>query len=498
MGIIVRQSIKGISANYIGSFIGFLTTMFVLTKYLLPEEIGLTQAIFQVALMFANFALMGITASALRFYPYFRNSENKDNGFFFYILLLPTIGLAIFISVYLLLKEPISIFFSANSNLFIDYYHWVIPLICILVYWMTFETYANQKMRIAIPKFVREVLLRIMHLVVYLSYAFKLLTLNEFIACFILVYGITMIAVLFYINRIGDLTFKHDFSFFTKELKKNIAKYTGVLVLGVLGGGILSSLDFFMVNAQLGLNYGGIYTIALYIAVIIEIPSRSITQISAPIAAKSLKDGKLDEANTMYKKVALHQLIAGGLFFILIWINIDNIFAILPNGHIYSAGKWVVFFLALSRFIYITLNFGTILISFTKYYYWTLPFTLFTTIIGIIANLLLIPRYGITGAAIATLITYIISYTAMQCIVVTKIKGNPFSINMFKFILLLCSAFILNYFLPIWSDNPIIDGIYRTVIIGIFTLFILYKLKLSEEISLLISSVTNKMKINNK
>ena len=496
MGIIVRQSIKGISANYIGTFIGFLTTMFVLTKYLLPEEIGLTQAIFQAALIFANFALMGITASALRFFPYFQNSENKDNGFFFYLLLLPTIGLIVFISAYLLLKEPISAFFSTNSSLFIDYYHWVIPLICIIVYWITFETYANQKMRIAIPKFIREILVRVMLLVVYLSYAFKLLTINEFIACFILVYGIAMILVFFYINRIGDLSLKHNFSFFTKELKNNILKYTGFLVLGVLGGGLLSQLDFFMVSSKLGLDYGGIYTIALYIAVIIEIPSRSITQIAAPVAAKSLKDGKFDEANTMYKKVALHQLIIGGLFFILIWINIDNIFAIIPNGHIYSAGKWVVFFLALSKFIYVTLNFGAILISFTKYYYWTLPFTIITTIIGIIANLLLIPRYGITGAAIATLITYTISYTTMQCIVVLKIKGNPFSINMFKFILLLCTAFVLNYFLPSWSSNPIIDGLFRTVIVGVFTLFVLYKLNLSEEISILITSALNKMKYN--
>ena len=40
MGIIIRQSIKGTIANYIGIAIGFVTTFFVLTKYLSTEEVG--------------------------------------------------------------------------------------------------------------------------------------------------------------------------------------------------------------------------------------------------------------------------------------------------------------------------------------------------------------------------------------------------------------------------------------------------------------------------
>ena len=467
--------------------------MFILTKFLQPEIIGLTRVLYETALMIANLALMGITASALRFYPYFQNSENKDNGFFYYLLSLPTIGLVFCSIFYLLLKDPISAFFSVKSSLFADYYYWVIPLICILVYWITFETYANQKMRIAIPKFIREVLVRLMLIVIYLLYSFKILSLNEFIGCFIFVYGIAMLLALFYINKIGALTLKHDFSFLNKELKAKIAKYTGFLILGALGGGILNQLDLFMVGSQLGFDHAGIYSIAFYMAVIIEIPSRSITPISAPIAAKSLKEDNFNDANNLYKKVALHQLIAGGLIFLLIWINIDNIFKIIPNGQIYVAGKWVVFFIALSRLVYITLNFGATLISFSKYYYWTLPFTVIITIIGIITNLLLIPRLGITGAAIATFITFIISFSVQQWIVVMKIKGNPFSVNLFKFILLLCIAFGLNYLLPVWSGIPILDGFYRTTIIGTFTLVVLYKLNLSDEISLLTTSAIRKI-----
>ena len=489
MGIIIRQSIKGTFVNYIGTFIGFLTTVIILPKFLLPEEIGLIKVIPEAALMIANFALMGITASAIRFFPYFQNSKNKDNGFFFYLLILPTIGLLICIPAYLLLRTQISNFFAEKSSLFLNYYDWVIPLICIVVYWMTFETYANVKMRIAVPKFIREVLVRIMLINIYLLYAFKVLTLDGFIACFISVYAIALLLTFIYIKKMGTPTLKHDFSFLDKKLKQNIAKYTGFIVLGILGGGLLYQIELFMIAGQLGLDHAGIYTTAFYMAVAVEIPSRSISAISSPIAAQSIKEGNLNEANMLYKKIALHQLIAGGIIFLLIWINIDNIFAIMPNGQTYIAGKWVVFFTGLSRLISVTFGFGASLISFSKYYYWTLPFTLLITTTGIIANLLLIPIFGIAGAAIATVITFTISYAIQQGIVVLKLKGNPLSLSLFKFLALLGIAFAFNYLLPIWSENPIIDGLYRTTIVGVLTLSILYKLKLSDEITSLVVSI---------
>ncbi|MDR3268851.1 MAG: hypothetical protein LBT83_07280 [Tannerella sp.] len=85
-------------------------------------------------------------------------------------------------------------------------------------------------------------------------------------------------------------------------------------------------------------------------AVIIDLPYRSISDISSPLAASALKEVDLITANDLYRKVALHQFMAGSCIFLLMWINIDNIFAIMPNGHIYQAGKRVVFLLHYRNF----------------------------------------------------------------------------------------------------------------------------------------------------
>lgn len=482
MSIIIRQSIKGTIVNYVGSFIGFLTTMFVLTEFLQPEEIGLTTTIYNAAFLVGAFVQLGTSASTFRFFPYFKNEQNGHNGFFFYLLLMPTIGALIFIPLYIFLREPISLFFSEESPLFVDYYYWVIPLILFISYWTVFETYSAVQMRIVVPKFIREVLIRILLLVVYLLFAFKWLHLDGLVGGYIAVYGVAMIVTFGYLSRIGSISLKHDFSFIDKPLRKKISNYTFFLLFSALSGSILSQLDIFMVGSQLGLDSVGIYTIAFYMAIVIEIPSRSITTISSPIAADSLKRNDFELANRLYKTVSLHQLIAGSCIFLLIWINIDNIFALIPNGHVYAAGKWVVFFIALSRIVGVTLNFGSTLISFSRYYYWGLFFTIFITVIGIGTNLLLIPKMGITGAAIATLITTVLQFSVQQWIVLIKIKGNPFSVALFKQLFLLLISFGLNYILPQWSNNPFVDGIYRSCVVGLFILFCIYKWRISEEL----------------
>jgi len=486
MGIIIRQSIKGTIVNYIGSFIGFLTTMFVLTKFLEPEEIGLTRVVLEAGLLFAGLSQLGVSGTAFRFFPYFQSEKQNHNGFFFYLILLPTIGLCIFIPVYILLKGPISAFFIANSALFVDYYYWVIFLMIFLVFWVALETYSNLLMRIVIPKFIREIAVRVLLLAVYLSFAFKFLNLDGLVGCFIAVYGVAMMLTFAYVTRIGPVSLKHDFSFIDKPLRKKIRNYTLFLLFSALSGSILNQLDIFMVGSMEGLDSVGIYTIAFYMAVVIEIPMRSITSISSPVAAKALKEGDLETANRLYKKVSLHQFAAGSIFFLLIWINIDSIFAIIPNGNVYVAGKWVVLFIALAKLLNVTLNFGATLISFSKYYYWGLFFTIFITITGIITNLLLIPVWGITGAAVATLITYILLNAFQQWIVLIKIKGNPFSAGLAKISLLIIILFGINYLLPHWSWNPFVDGIYRTAIIGCIALISIYKLNISDEISSLV------------
>lgn len=493
MGIIIRQSIKGTLFTYIGAVIGFLTTFYIIPKYIGEEIYGLTRVIAEAGLLFAMIFQMGAPSSIIRFFSHFKSKDKKHNGFFFYVICLISIGFLIFIPAFFLLKQPIIDYFSNQSPLFVDYLYWLIPLTFFLIYWMSFEVYSNVLMRIAIPKFIREILIRVLFIFVYLAYAGGYIGLSAFISAYVGVYGVAMLVTLFYILRTGSVSLKHDRKFITPPLRKEFLSYSSIIITGTLGGSLLSRIDLFMISGEIGLASAGIYAIAFNMISVMEMPSRSITSISTPIAADSLKKGDFASVNELYKKVSTHQLLTGAIVFLLIWSNIDNIYAIIPNGEVYSAAKWVVLFMGIAKLIEVTISFGGVMISFSKFYHWSLYFTFFITALNIFLNYLLIPRYGMLGVAIGTSCSCLISYSLQQWLVLVKIKANPYSWATLKIVILIVCVFGLNELLVSFT-NPWLDIVFRSFVISVFIVAYVYFTRVSNEANGLIINLLSKFR----
>lgn len=445
MGVIIRQSIKGTIVNYIGAFIGFLTTFFIAAKYLSPEEIGLVRILLEAGLLFAALSQLGINSSGIRFYPYFKNKENQDNGFFFWTIFIPLVGFVLVTALFIVLKTPISNFFVENSALFVEYYYFVIPLGFFFLYMIVFETNANVLMRIVVPKLIREVGIRTMTIVVYLLYAFSYIDLDWFVILLVSVYGIATLMNVFYLINIKDISIKPNFGFITKALRKDFLLYTSFLVLAAVSGGIMNKVDVFLVSSQMGLEFTGIYSIAFYIAVIVEIPYRSLVAISLPEISQSIKDKDLTNTNSLCKKVSLHQLLIACFIFSLIWINIDFIFQLIPNGEIYAKGKWVVLFIGLARLIDSSFGVGLAILNFSKYYYYSLLFTFSLVILTVLANLFFIPLYGMSGASFGTFLSVIVYIILLLAFLQWKLKVSPLSYNLLKIIGIFLIMFAISW-----------------------------------------------------
>jgi len=492
MGIVIRQSIKGTVVTYIGAFIGFLTTFFVSTKFLTPEEIGLTKTLLDAALLLGSVALMGVTSSGVKFFPYFKNEANNNNGFFFYLVSLPFLGCIITFSIALLFKGVITDYFSTKAALFVDYFYLVFPLAFFMVYQQVFETYSYILMRITIPRFIREILVRVITVSIFLLYIFDIIDLDWMIYLFVGCYGIATLVLFFYIARIGSISLKHDTSYVRKPLRKYAYSFTGYMILASIGGGIVAKIDTFMLSAYSGLVSTGIYSIAFYMANIIEIPSRSLNSISMPLLSAHIKEKKQTEAENLVKKVSLNQFLIGTFVFVLLWVNIENIFAVLPNGEdIYKQGKMVVFFLGLARLADMVGNFSFSALSISKYYYYTLYFVLFLSVLTILSNKLLIPIMGMTGAALSTFLAFFIYNSIIIFLVKKKLKFTPFSWGIFKVFILTVCVLGLNLLIPVCS-NPYLDAVIRTIILNGLFLVVMYFGKISPDANKVIETFVQK------
>lgn len=506
MGIIIRQSVKGTVVSYVGIAIGFFTTFFVLTNFLTAEEIGLTRVLVDAATVFAGLAQLGTTSSAIRYYPYFKEEE-KDHGFFFWTLVVPFIGFLVYSLLFWLLKEPISGVFAKNSSLFVNYYDFIFPLGFFLLYMSVFEVNSNLLLRIVVPKFIREIVVRVLTLATYLLYAFDLISLDVFIITFSSVYGIATVLNIIYIFSLKKISLKPEFKYLKKSLVKDYSLYTFFLIAAALGGVIAPSINSFFISAKMGLNFAGIFAIAGYIASMIEIPYRSLGTISGPHISQAVKEQDISRANALCKSISLHQLLGGFFIFLAIWINIDLIFSLLPNGEVYVVGKWVVFILGLSRLLSSVFNVADIVLRYSKFYYMSLIFTFILTASAIFLNNLLIPIWGMNGAAIASLLSYLFFYLLLLGLVRWKTTISIFSWKQAQVILLVvllffCDWMWTSFLTPLFLKLPIkelylqiLDAILKSSILLGSGILLTYICKISEEANTLIRNILSRLRL---
>ena len=105
MGVVARQTIKGSIMNYLGVLVGFFTTFFIVTKYLSTEEVGLTRVLVDASILLSSMAQLGTSTSAMRYYPYFKDENERDHGFFGWSVLIPLLGFTVFTILFLFFKQ---------------------------------------------------------------------------------------------------------------------------------------------------------------------------------------------------------------------------------------------------------------------------------------------------------------------------------------------------------------------------------------------------------
>ena len=496
MGIVVRQSAKASLVNYIGVAIGYFNVVYLYPYCLNPEIIGLNKILIDSAIFLAFFVQLSVPQAAIKFFPFFKDEKQKHHGFFLLLMIFPIIGLLIFGSIFFLFNSNITTYFITNAKLFTDYIYIILPLTIFITYINILETYATLLLRIAIPRLIREIVLRLLNILIIVLFYFRILSLSEYILCLTGIYLLVLILNLFYLSKVLKISFKPDFKFLDKKLLKQILAFTSFVMISGIGANIVYKIDVFMISSKINLANTGIYTIAFYIITIIEIPARAILSIISPIVSESINKKDFANVDALYKKTALNEFLMGGFLFLLVWINIDNIFKIMPSGHLYQSGKYVILFLGASKMIEMLTSINGIILINSKWYFTWIFFTIYLAIISIIGNNFLIPIYGIIGSSIATLLSIGTYNLFLVMFLWIKMKSHPFSFNQVKVLAIITILFLINIFIPNLNIFYL-DSFFRSGVIATFFFLIVYKTKISTEINQIINQTLNLSFIKN-
>jgi len=485
MGIVIRQSIKASVVSYTGAVIGAVSTIFIYPYFLTPELIGLNRILIDSAFLFAFVAQIGIPNAVIRFSPQLKKMGLLREAYR-YALLLPLISFVFFGTLIFLGKDYFQGFFTDHSPLFSRYFLLIIPFGLVCLYMGIIENFAVAYYRITIPKLIREIALRFLLIASALFFFYLKLSIDLYVILVIASYMLAVLILFSYFKRLQRLmTAKEEQRRIPGGLLRQIFPYMGFMLLAGIGSNVVTKVDSFMISSMIGLGSTGIYTISYFMSSVIEIPSRATLQISAPFVSESLEENDIPRLRDLYTRYSSNQAIIGGLLLVLLWANINSIFELMPHGDIYVAGKYVVLFIGLGKLIDVTTGINNLILIYSRYHRYQIMFVLILGIITIAGNYMLIPLIGITGAAVASMASYLIINTVVILFLYRKLKVQPFTLKSLKIILLISGSFLINYLLPDLG-SWFLDSLYRSVILlGIFV-GITYFYRLSEDLNAIV------------
>jgi len=489
MGVILKQSIRSTFSYYFGMIIGAVNTI-VLYPLIFnnnPEQLGLIQILLAYSIIFSTLSNLSLPSIIIKFFPTIRNKGQL----LLFTIITSIIGFSIFLLIFIFFFND---FLNQNENtLFIEYSYYIIFLVFFISFSDVLGSFSRSYLDSSTPIFLNEVFLKLYSITALILFWKEFINFDLFIHVYFIGYLIRFLILLIIQIYNNHLIFECSMS----ELRiGKIINFGSFVILGSTSALLISKIDMLMVASYIDLENVAYYTIAFYIGNAIMIPFRSINSISTPLLAEAFSNNNLDFIKNLYVKSSLNQLILGGVFFLCIWVNIDSIMFVLHQlSPKFSEGKYVVLFIAFSRLVALISGVNTAIIINSKYYKFDLLFNIPFLLFIVISNHILIPLYGINGAAFATFLSSFLFFTIKILFVYKKFNMHPFRFNTLKVFLLFIFLYLIVLNLNI-NINIYIDIVIKSLIIITFSLVMIFKLNLSDDISNLFSKFVQRIRIS--
>lgn len=212
-------------------------------------------------------------------------------------------------------------------------------------------------------------------------------------------------------------------------------------------------------------------------------PQRAMHQILLPLSAKYLNERDFEALGDLYKKSSLNLFIVGGFIFLLIVLNINQLYHIIPEE--FSGGLFVVFIISLSKLYDSLLGSNNAILFNSDYYRMVLVLGVALVILMVLLNMVFIPKLGINGAGLATFLAVFLYNSVKLYFVYRKFKIFPFTRFTLKIAGLILVSVLLFYFWE-FPFHPIINIALKSTLITVVYAFVILKFDFSEDITALI------------
>ena len=474
MGIVFKQSLKNTIVTYIGFGVGAINTLFLYTNFLSDEYFGLVGVILSTAAILMPIMAFGVPNTMIKFFSSY-SDEGSQKQFLNLMLLLPLLFIVPIAAMSYFFHDLIAEFLSRKNEIVRSYVWYIFLTAMAMAYFEVFYAWSKVHLKSVFGNFMKEVFGRIAISIGLILVYLDVFTVEVFLMYMVGVYLLRTVVMKIYAYSLYLPTFSFKFP----VNKREIIEYSLLIVIGGSVAVLLLEIDRFMINQFVAIENVAYYTVSIFIAAVIAVPSRAMHQITYPMTAELMNNGSIEELKRLYQKSSLTLFIISGIIFLLVVLNLTDLDLLLPEP--YRGGLFVVFFIGLAKVFDSLLGINSSILYNSRYYKGLLVMGVLLAIITILLNLWFIPMLGIKGAALASFIAIAVYNCAKLVYVQMKFKIQPFTGETFKVIALLLLVMVLFYFVQ-FPFHPIVNIIIKSALMSLFYMGVLYRMKISEDI----------------
>lgn len=473
MGIIKKQSIASTVYSYLGVLIGFANVLFIQPRLLDSVDIGLLRLLLSVSSIVAMVMPFGIGSITMRFFPVFKDEKSSHHGHFSMMFLFTVIGGVLITSLLYLLKPQIIAFYIEKSPLIPQYFDFIWFFAFTLGLIAIYGIFSASLYRSGFTFFLNDVLVRLLSILIVVLYYYDVFNRDGLVISFISIYVIQFLLLVIHLYKLGVISLKIDWEFYRSTAWKSMLTYGWVMLLTAIASLGIKFVDQIILGHYLSLSMVGIYSICIFIVAVMEIPYNSMERITNAKMAEVWHKGDKDEVFSIYKDSVKYLSIISVLIFGLIWTQAENIFRVLPEE--FGIGLWPMRIIAFSSLINsITGLNGSVLTTSHKYFVGAFLLVILL-VSAVLLNWVLIPIYGLNGAALATCLAVIFFNLLKYFYILYRYKMQPFDLKIFVIITFGLVVTFITTLIPsmtnIWLDL-IIRGLLMVVPYCLFLLYL--------------------------
>ena len=395
-------------SKFIGYVLGFALN-FIMARYYGAEILGQYTLINTYIQLIIIFTIFGLDNGMVKYVARY-NSGNDQNYVYkvIKIALTYTIILSLFGTIItFIFRKYIGLLFSDNilANSLIIGSFLIIPRTINRLFGGIYRGFKQIKYYILVKQIYNK-LIRITLLIILLI--FNINTLHNVIIT-LLISSIFITVFLFYKFKDFDINIKkliYDFFNFeknNKKIRKQLLSYSSTMILISFMNVILGRTDRVMIGIFSTSSSVGIYNIAATVGTLATFLLSSSNMIFAPIISELYSQNKKNMLNDLYSAITKWVVMFTLPIIVTIIIFPETILNVF--GTEYIDAKYVLILIALGQMINAFVGASGYILNMSGHERLVLVNNIIMAMINIILNVILIPRFDILGAAVATSIS---------------------------------------------------------------------------------------------